>query len=82
MAAPTFETLLYEVEAGVATITLNRPDKLNAFNRKMCQELQDVFDVTDGDPEVRAVIITGAGRAFCSGADLSGGVSEIGRAHV
>ncbi|OHB27626.1 MAG: enoyl-CoA hydratase [Phenylobacterium sp. RIFCSPHIGHO2_01_FULL_69_31] len=70
---PSFETLLYAVEDGVATITLNRPDKLNAFNTQMMKDLIAAFDETDGDDNVRAVIITGAGRAFCAGADLSAG---------
>jgi len=68
-----FETLLYAVEDGIATVTLNRPDKLNAFNTQMMRDLIDVFDETDGDDAVRCVIITGAGRAFCAGADLSAG---------
>ena len=79
MATPTFETLLYGVEDGIATITLNRPDKLNAFNAKMMSELIKVFDDTDGDDAVRAVIVTGAGRAFCAGADLSGGGGTFDR---
>jgi enoyl-CoA hydratase/carnithine racemase len=70
---PTFETILYAVEDGVATITLNRPDKLNAFNTQMMKDLIAAFDETDGDDNVRAVIVTGAGRAFCAGADLSAG---------
>ena len=70
MSAPTFETITYAVEDGVATVTLNRPEKLNAFNTRMMRDLIDVFDVTDGDDAVRAVIVTGAGRAFCAGADL------------
>jgi len=70
---PTFETLLYDVEDGVATITLNRPDKLNAFNTQMMKDMIAAFDETDGDDNVRAVIVTGAGRAFCAGADLSAG---------
>lgn len=73
MSTRSFETLGYEVEDGVATITLNRPEKLNAFNTQMMKDLIDVFDVTDGDDAVRAVIVTGAGRAFCAGADLSAG---------
>jgi len=77
MAAPTFETLLYAVEDGVATVTLNRPDKLNAFNTQMMKDLIAVFDETDGDDAVRAVIVTGAGRAFCAGADLSAGGSTF-----
>jgi enoyl-CoA hydratase/carnithine racemase len=77
MAAPTFETLLYAVDDGVATVTLNRPEKLNAFNTQMMRDLIAVFDVTDGDDAVRAVIVTGAGRAFCAGADLSGGAQTF-----
>ena len=76
-AAPTFETLLYAVEDGVATITLNRPEKLNAFNTQMMKDMIDAFDVTDGDDAVRAVIVTGAGRAFCAGADLSAGAQTF-----
>lgn len=73
MPAPSFETLLYDVADGVATITLNRPDKLNAFTAQMRDDLLAVFDHTDADDTVRAVIVTGAGRAFCAGADLSSG---------
>ena len=73
MPAPSFETLLYSVDDGIATITLNRPDRLNAFNTQMRDELIAVFDETDADDAVRAVIVTGAGRAFCAGADLSSG---------
>jgi enoyl-CoA hydratase/carnithine racemase len=79
MTAPTFETLLYAVEDGIATITLNRPEKLNAFTAKMMKELIGVFDITDGDDAVKAVIITGAGRAFCAGADLSAGGATFDR---
>jgi len=71
--AKTFETLLYDVTGGVATITLNRPDRLNAFTPKMMIELIEVFDDTDHDDEVKAIIITGAGRGFCAGADLASG---------
>ncbi|WP_068878217.1 MULTISPECIES: crotonase/enoyl-CoA hydratase family protein [unclassified Phenylobacterium] len=74
---PSFETLLYAVEDGVATITLNRPDKLNAFNTQMMKDLIAAFDETDGDDNVRAVIVTGAGRAFCAGADLSAGAATF-----
>src|SRR5579862_2136731 len=77
MAAPTFETLLYAVEDGVATVTLNRPEKLNAFNTQMMKDLIAAFDETDRDDAVRAVIVTGAGRAFCAGADLSGGAQTF-----
>ena len=58
---------------GVMTLTLDRPDKLNAFTIEMLQELIDAFDVADADDAVRAVVVTGAGRAFCAGADISGG---------
>lgn len=73
MIPPELQTLRYEVQDGIATITLHRPDKLNAFTALMCDELIAVFDQTDGDDAVRAVIVTGAGRAFCAGADLSAG---------
>jgi enoyl-CoA hydratase/carnithine racemase len=73
MAAPTFETILYDVEDGIATITLNRPDKMNAFTARMMADMIEAFDATDADDAVKAVIVTGAGRAFCAGADLSGG---------
>ncbi|HEX2817912.1 MAG TPA: enoyl-CoA hydratase-related protein, partial [Phenylobacterium sp.] len=77
MAAPTFETLLYAVEDGVATVTLNRPEKLNAFNTQMMNDMIAVFDETDRDDAVRCVIVTGAGRAFCAGADLSAGAQTF-----
>ena len=66
-----FTHILYDVGENVATITLNRPDQLNAFTTRMMHELIDAFDRADADDEVRAVIVTGAGRAFCAGADLS-----------
>lgn len=74
---PSFETLLYAVEDGIATITLNRPEKLNAFNTQMMKDLIAAFDETDGDDDVRAVIVTGSGRAFCAGADLSAGAQTF-----
>ena len=73
MALNALQTLLYSVDDGIATITLNRPDKLNAFTPQMRDELIAAFDETDADDAVRAVIVTGAGRAFCAGADLSSG---------
>jgi enoyl-CoA hydratase/carnithine racemase len=73
MAHPTFETLLYSVEEGIATITLNRPDRLNAFNTQMMRDMIAAFDRTDADDAVKAVIVTGAGRGFCAGADLAAG---------
>jgi enoyl-CoA hydratase/carnithine racemase len=68
-----YQHISLEVEDGIATVTLNRPDKLNAFTARMQHELIDAFGRTDADDEVRAVIVTGRGRAFCAGADLSGG---------
>ena len=68
-----FETITYEVADGVLTITLNRPDRLNAFTAQMGRELIEAFDAADDDDDVRAVIVTGAGRGFCAGADLGGG---------
>lgn len=62
-----------DVADRVATITLDRPDKLNAFTVTMMRELIDAFDRTDADDEVRAVVVTGRGRGFCAGADLSAG---------
>lgn len=72
-----FETIRLEVEDGIATLTLNRPDKLNAFNTQMMQEMIAAFDQTDADDSVRVVIVTGAGRAFCAGADLSAGAATF-----
>lgn len=67
-----FETLNYAVDGGIATITLNRPDAHNAVNRRMSQELPEVWALFENDPEARVAIVTGAGeRAFCSGADLA-----------
>jgi 2-(1,2-epoxy-1,2-dihydrophenyl)acetyl-CoA isomerase len=63
--------VLFEVRDQVAQLTLNRPEKLNAFNRSMAMELQDQLLVCDEDDSVRAVLLTGSGRAFCSGQDLS-----------
>jgi enoyl-CoA hydratase/carnithine racemase len=69
-----FDTLLYGVEDGIATITLNRPDKMNSFTSRMMLDLIAAFDRVDADDAVRAVIVTGSGeRAFCAGADLSSG---------
>ena len=69
----SFQEIRYEVADRVLTITLDRPDRLNAFTSTMQRELIEAFDRADADDEVRAVIVTGAGRAFCAGADLGGG---------
>ena len=79
MTPTEFETILYSVEDGIATLTLNRPDKLNAFTGQMMLDIIAAFDRTDGDDEVKAVIVTGAGRAFCAGADLSAGGATFDR---
>src|ERR1700722_20994156 len=68
-----YETIKYEVAEQILTITLNRPDKLNAFNATMQKEMIDAFDQADKDDNIRAIIVTGAGRGFCAGADLSSG---------
>ncbi len=68
-----YEQILTDVSEGVLTITLNRPDRLNAWTGQMGDELRSAFDESDANDEVRAVIVTGAGRAFCAGADLEGG---------
>ena len=73
MTPPPFETLLCDVQDGIATVTLNRPAQLNAFTPQMRDDLVAALDRTDADDAVRVVIVTGAGRAFCAGADLSGG---------
>jgi enoyl-CoA hydratase/carnithine racemase len=74
-----YEQITYEVADRVATITLNRPDKLNAFTGTMMREMIDAFDRVDGDDDVRAVIVTGAGRAYCAGADLAAGGETFAR---
>jgi len=72
-----FTQIAYEVNDGVATITLDRPDALNAFTHRMQVELVGAFDLVDADDAVRAVIVTGRGRGFCAGADLSAGGSTF-----
>src|SRR4051794_15635177 len=70
---PDYEEIRDAVDARIATLTLHRPDKLNAFPPVMKREMLDALDTADADDDVRVVIVTGAGRAFCAGADLSGG---------
>jgi len=71
--ARDYETIRLERADGIATITLDRPERLNAFTEQMLEDLVDAFDRTDEDDDVAAVIVTGSGRAFCAGADLQAG---------
>jgi enoyl-CoA hydratase/carnithine racemase len=73
MTEPSFEQITTELTERVLTITLNRPERLNAWTAQMGSELTEAFDRADADDEVRAVIVTGAGRGFCAGADLAAG---------
>ena len=74
---PDYTQIRYEVSDYIATVTLARPEKMNAFTGVMMRELLDVFDVIDADDAVRAVIVTGDGKAFCAGADLSSGAKTF-----
>lgn len=73
----SWETVLYEVDRGVATVTLNRPERMNAWNGQLAKELGGALRTADEDDAVRAVVITGAGRAFCAGADLEKGADTF-----
>lgn len=73
----TYATIRYDVDDGIATVILSRPDKLNAFTVGMMDEVLDVLDRIDADDAVRAVIFTGEGRAFCAGADLTEGAAAF-----
>ncbi|MDP1554818.1 MAG: enoyl-CoA hydratase-related protein, partial [Hyphomonas sp.] len=79
MARPKeFKEIILDIEDGIATLTLNRPDKMNAFTGVMMYEMIEAFDITDRDDNVKAVIVTGSGdRAFCAGADLSAGAKTF-----
>ena len=69
----TFTDILFDVSDGIATITLHRPDALNAFTNQMVRDLKVAFDEVDENDDIRALVMTGSGRAFCAGADLSSG---------
>lgn len=69
----SYEEIRYEVDAGILTLTLDRPERLNAFTSQMAHELMDAFDRADADDDVRVLVVTGAGRGFCAGADLGAG---------
>jgi enoyl-CoA hydratase/carnithine racemase len=73
----SYDHITYDVADAIATITLNRPDKLNAYTATMGAELEDAFLAADADDDVRVVIVTGAGRGFCAGADISGGANAF-----
>jgi enoyl-CoA hydratase/carnithine racemase len=78
----TYNTIGYQAAHGIATLTLRRPEKLNAFTAEMLQEMLQAFDAIDADDAVRVVIVTGEGRAFCAGADLSAGGATFRRANA
>ena len=73
----SYSTIRYEVQDAIALLTLNRPDAMNAFTTQMGEEMADAFDRSDADPKVRAMVVTGEGRAFCAGADLSLGAETF-----
>lgn len=73
----SYTEITYQVADGIATLTLHRPDKMNAFTGVMMAEMIDAFDKADADDDVRVVVVTGAGRAFCAGADLSAGAKTF-----
>ncbi|MCE2559424.1 MAG: enoyl-CoA hydratase/isomerase family protein, partial [Acidobacteria bacterium] len=77
----SYEAIRYDLEDGVLTITLNRPERLNAFNGQMAAEMMEAFDRADGDDNIRAIILTGEGRGFCAGADLSSGGDTFARSN-
>src|SRR5207249_287809 len=68
---PGYDRVLVEIAGGIGTVTLNRPEKLNAFDGAQCRELHEALRMLAGSEAVRVIVITGAGRAFCAGADLS-----------
>lgn len=74
-----YETLRYDVDGRILTLTLNRPERMNAFTGRMCNELIAAFDRADADDDVKVVIVTGAGKAFCAGSDLASGGDTWGK---
>ena len=79
---PRDQAIRRKLDGGVLTITLNRPERLNAFNGQMMAEMMDAFDRADADDDVRAIIVTGEGRGFCAGADLSSGGDTFARSNA
>src|SRR4249919_1333829 len=77
MATPDFEDTRYAVADHIATITFARPERLNAFRLQTMRDFLGALDRADADDDVRAVIVTGEGRAFCAGADVSGGAEAF-----
>lgn len=75
----SYETLDYQVQDGILTLTLNRPERMNAFNGQMRRDLIAAFDAADADDAVRVIVMTGAGKAFCAGADLEKGGDTFNR---
>ena len=78
MPETTFETIRYETGDGIATVTLNRPERLNAISRQLIQDFEHVVDLIETDTSVRVVIVTGEGRAFCAGADIKERAEHLG----
>ena len=70
-----YETILYDKQRSGVLITLNRPERMNALSAELRAELHEVFDDAEGDPDTRAIVRTGAGRAFSAGAGMSGGAA-------
>jgi enoyl-CoA hydratase/carnithine racemase len=75
--SPPYSHITCEIDRTIMAITLNRPDKLNAYTGAMGSEIEAAFRKADADDDVRAIIVTGAGRAFCAGADVSGGAASF-----
>ena len=69
----SYSEILYETDGALLCLTMNRPQKLNAFTGTMLEEFIDAYERADADDQIRAIVVTGAGRGFCAGADLSRG---------